>query len=91
MLIHQPVGYTVTAIVSIALIIIVGAFAYFGAYTRKATVTGLLMPERGMLRLSSSAAGFISEVRVTEGQVVEQGDVLFVVSGERLSSAGGLG
>ncbi len=88
-LIHQPVGYTATAIVSITLVFIVGVFAYFGTYTRTATVTGLLTPERGMLRLSSSAAGFISEAKVTEGQVVEQGDVLFVISGERLSSAGG--
>lgn len=88
-LIHQPVSYTVTAAVSIALIIIACTYAYFGTYTRKATVTGLLMPEHGMLRLSSNAVGFISEVRVTEGQSVEQEDVLFVVSGERLSSAGG--
>lgn len=74
---------------AIILVATVGVFSYFGTYTRKATVTSLLMPERGMLRLSSSAVGFISEVRVMEGQAVEQGDVLFVVSGERLSAAGG--
>ncbi len=89
MLIHQPVGYAVAALMAIILVATVGVFSYFGTYTRKATVTSLLMPERGMLRLSSSAVGFISEVRVMEGQAVEQGDVLFVVSGERLSAAGG--
>ncbi|MFJ2380410.1 HlyD family secretion protein [Pseudomonas protegens] len=89
MLIHQPLGYSVAALLVITFIAIVGAFSYFGTYTRKATVTGLLMPEQGILRLSSNGTGFISEVRVVEGQRVEYGDILFIISGERFSAAGG--
>ncbi len=88
-LIHQPWGYRVAAILAGVLILLVGVFAYFGTYTRKASVTGLLMPEQGMLRLTSVAAGLLADVRVTEGQYVEAGQVLFVVSGERFSITGG--
>ncbi|BAP44936.1 HlyD family efflux transporter periplasmic adaptor subunit [Pseudomonas sp. LJDD11] len=87
-LIQQPLGYTVSALLAVALIALIAAFAYFGTYTRKATVTGLLMPEQGIFRLASSGAGYIAQVKVKEGQAVEPGDVLFVVSGERLSAAG---
>lgn len=88
-LIHQPWGYRVGAILAGVLILLVAIFAYSGTYTRKASVTGLLMPEQGMLRLTSVAAGLLADIRVTEGQYVEAGQVLFVVSGERFSITGG--
>ncbi|MGQ7818914.1 HlyD family secretion protein [Metapseudomonas furukawaii] len=88
-LIHQPIGFTVSAILALTLITISTAFFYFGTYTRKETATGLLMPEQGMLRLSSNGAGFISETRVTEGQHVDPGDILFIVSNETVSTIGG--
>lgn len=88
-LIHQPWGYGLAAILAGALILLVVAFAFFGTYTRKATINGLLMPERGMLRLTAPGPGILSDVRVVEGQSVEAGEALFVLSGERLSAAGG--
>lgn len=88
-LVHQPWGYRVAAILAALLIFLAIAFAYFGTHTRKATVTGLLMPEQGMLRLTSVTTGLLTEVRVSEGQHVEAGQVLFVISGERFSSTGG--
>lgn len=88
-LIHQPWGYRVAALVAGLLIVLIAAFAYFGTYTRKATVRGLLMPEHGMLRLTATGAGLLTQVRAMEGQQVAKGDVLFTISGERLSGAGG--
>lgn len=46
------------------------------------------MPEQGMLRLSAPGVGILTQVRVAEGQKVKKGDVLFVISGERLSGVG---
>jgi membrane fusion protein len=88
-LIHQPWGYGLAAILAGALILLVVAFAFFGTYTRKATISGLLMPEQGMLRLTAPGSGILSAVRVAEGQSVEAGETLFVLSGERLSATGG--
>ncbi|MFA5630677.1 MAG: HlyD family efflux transporter periplasmic adaptor subunit [Porticoccaceae bacterium] len=89
-LIHQPWGYTVAATVSGILILLVISFAWFGTYTRKTTVSGLLVPAEGVLRLTAPGTGTLSQVNVTEGQRVEAGDRLFILSGERLSSSGGV-
>ena len=48
------------------------------------------MPEQGMFRLASSGEGYITKVKVREGQSVEAGDVLFVLSGERISTTGSI-
>ena len=87
-LISQPWGYSLAALVAGVLVLLILAFTYFGTYTRKATVRGLLMPEQGMLRLSAPGVGILTQVRVAEGQKVKKGDVLFVISGERLSGVG---
>lgn len=88
-LIHQPLGYGVAAILAGTLIVMVAAYSYFGTYTRKATVGGLLMPENGMLRLTSPTTGLLTEVFAFEGQTVKTGDDLFIISGERISATGG--
>src|SRR5690606_31197174 len=86
--VHQPWGYRIAAALACVFIILVVSFAYFGTYTRKATVTGLLMPEQGILRLTATGTGLLAQVMVSEGQYVEAGQVLFIVSGERISTAG---
>lgn len=87
-LIYQPWSFYIVAILAAGIICLIFLFAYFGTYTRKATVTGILTPKYGMLRLNSSTAGLIREVRVKEGQMVHKDEVLFVISGERLSERG---
>ncbi|KOX98593.1 HlyD family secretion protein [Pseudomonas nunensis] len=89
-LIHQPWGYGVAAILASMLILLLMTYAYFGTYTRKSTVNGLLMPEQGMLRLTSMGTGLLTEVLAKEGQAVEIGQALFIVSGERFGTAGGV-
>lgn len=88
-LINQPWGYRVAGALAAVLITLIVAFGYFGTYTRKATVNGLLMPEQGMLRLTASSTGLLSDIKITEGQKVKAGEVLFAISGERLSYNGG--
>jgi len=58
-------------------------FLVLGQYTRKATVAGVLAPDRGLIRLVPSAAGTVVERHVGEGQTVRAGDVMFVVALER--------
>ncbi len=69
----------------IATAVAVGAFITTAGYTRKATTSGVLMPDRGLIRLVPSAAGTVLERHVAEGQAVRAGDVLFVLALERPS------
>src|SRR5262245_9227897 len=45
-------------------------------YARKATVTGWLIPDQGLIRATSASAGFVQAVFVKEGQQVERGATL---------------
>jgi membrane fusion protein len=63
-------------------------FLSLASYTRKATVSGVLAPDRGLIRLVPSATGSVLERRVTEGQQVQAGDLMFVLALERPLLAG---
>lgn len=63
------------------------AFFSFFSTTRKAQCQGVLLPTAGVIRVIPSQAGVIKETRVHEGQQVQAGDVLFVLSSERSSTS----
>lgn len=86
--IAQPIGDRLAATMAVLVVAAIVAFATFGSYTKRATVPGLLEPAGGVLRLTTSTSGTVLEARVVEGQRVAAGDVLFVLSGERLSASG---
>lgn len=65
-----------------------GWFLFQGEYTRKAHVVGVIVPDRGLLRLPSPAIGTVVERRVAEGDSVRAGDVLFVISVDRSTLKG---
>lgn len=82
----QPVTYSMLAAVAGIIAALIVGFLVFGQYTRRVTVAGQLVPLAGMVKVYSSQPGIIIEERVVEGQSVQRGDVLFVVSSERRSS-----
>jgi len=66
------------------------AFFILFSTARKAQCLGVLLPTDGVLRVVPGQAGVVIERRVREGQSVRAGDVLFVLSGERSTSAADL-
>ncbi len=66
----------------------VGVFLALGEYTRKVHVSGVLVPDRGVIRLVPPQDAVVLERRVVEGASVRAGDVLFVLSLERAASGG---
>lgn len=61
----------------------VGSFLWFAEYTRKASTVGVLVPDRGLIRLVPATAGTVLQRHVHEGQAVAAGQVLFVLAQER--------
>src|SRR5215831_15866975 len=49
------------------------AFASVATYARKATVTGWLVPDQGLIRATANSAGFVQSLKVSEGDVVRRG------------------
>jgi membrane fusion protein len=78
-------GLFVVALVLVSALLLV--YAAWAQYTRKEHVAGYLAPTRGLIKVFTPLAGTVQERRVSEGQVVKQGDVLLVVSSEHSSAA----
>lgn len=72
----------VVAIIGLAVVV----FLTFGTYTRRSTVTGQLLPSAGVIRILTPQVGVVVEKNVVEGQVVKKGDVLYVLSSDRVGS-----
>jgi membrane fusion protein len=67
------------------------AFAVWGQYTRKVSVPGVLVPEGGLIHLSSPQPATVAEVLVKEGDLVQAGQPLIRLRAERMLAGGELG
>jgi membrane fusion protein len=81
---------SLSLLTTLAVLVAVGVvfFLAWGQYTRKAQVVGVLVPEKGVLRLFAPQTGTVLETHATEGQRVKQGDVLFVLAVGRSTEQG---
>ena len=79
----RPVSLTLLTTIALVVVGLVGITLVQGHYTRRAHVSGYLMPDKGVLRLESPQAGTVLERQAQEGQLVRQGDILFVLSTDR--------
>ena len=76
----QPLSLKLLSAAAITAILLICTFLSLAEYTRKARVSGYLVPDRGVLRISATHAATVLQREVSEGQVVKQGDVLFVLA-----------
>ncbi|CAN7291898.1 HlyD family efflux transporter periplasmic adaptor subunit [Pseudoduganella sp. LjRoot289] len=81
-------SYPALTLLFCAIIAAVIAFALNFGFSRKETVSGMLVPERGTVRLATPQAGVVTRLFMREGQPVRPGDPLYLLSGERTSAAG---
>ena len=70
------------ALIGVAIVL----FLVYGSYTRRSTVTGQLLPSAGVIRVHTPQPGVVTEKKVMEGQSVRKGDVLYVLSSDRLGA-----
>jgi membrane fusion protein len=76
----RPLSLTLlTSGVVLALALVI-AFLFFGEYTRKARIGGVLVPDLGVIRLVPPVQGRVLERHVQEGQAVRAGEVMFVLA-----------
>ncbi|MEQ7920016.1 HlyD family efflux transporter periplasmic adaptor subunit [Xanthomonas sp. WHRI 1810A] len=75
---------------SIATLIVLAilSFGYFGAYTRKVTVKGVLAPQLGTSHSISPTYAIVDEIYVKEGELVTVGQRILKLSKESNTSRG---
>ena len=79
----RPFFLSFLTLCAAALAAALAAFAAFGSYTAKTTVSGQLLPEKGVVRVYAPDAGIITAKHVADGNLVRAGDVLFTLSTAR--------
>jgi len=85
-LVH-PVALSVFLLLALGFVAAVITFLIFGHYTNKAHSSGILLPDRGLIKLYAPLPGTLMACHVHEGQKVRKGDVLFELSSDRSSLA----
>lgn len=64
---------------SVALAAAIAALIALGSYARRVDMQGVVLPSAGLIAISSPAAGWIEDLRVREGEVVEKGARLYTL------------
>ncbi|MTD38537.1 HlyD family efflux transporter periplasmic adaptor subunit [Erwinia sp. CPCC 100877] len=75
----------ISGMISLAVLLALIAFIAFFSYTREQKVSGILLPEQGVIKIYSPQAGVVKKIYVKEGDGVKVGDPLFVITGDRSS------
>lgn len=79
-IIQKPLSWTFLSILTAIIVAFIIAFLSWGHYSRKQTVNGYLVPNKGLIEVYAPANGIIVEKHVKDGMLVKKGQALFVVS-----------
>ena len=83
-----PTRYHIIAWIAFVIAILLIGILFFGSYTRKDTVIGFITSTEANVRVFPQRTGTVTEVYVTEGQLVKQGQALVKISTARADDAG---
>jgi membrane fusion protein len=84
----RPWSFAALTALLAALVLGLLAFAFLAGFTRKEVVSGMVVPDQGLIRVVAPLAGRVSEVRASAGALVKAGDVMFVIQRDRATAAG---
>jgi len=83
----HPVTLSLLLWLALGFVSAVVAFLMFGQYTNKTHISGVLIPDQGLIKLYPPLPGTLLACYVHEGQQVHKGDVLFELSSDKSSLA----
>jgi membrane fusion protein len=79
----RPPSFALLSAIAGAFALLLIAFFFFGEYTRKARVSGVLVPTQGVIKILAQQAGVVEAVHAIEGRAVEKDAPLVVVGDAR--------
>lgn len=87
-LLATPTSHAVLTVVFVLTVLSLLLFLSTFNYSRKAHLKGILLPSNGLISIAAAQPGSVADIRVAEGQSVRAGDVLFVLTNERVTAGG---
>ncbi len=82
-LLLQPLSFAILTTVAVVIAAMIVGLLFWGTYARKETVRGYLVPDKGIVKVFAPNTGTITNIYVSEGEVVESGQSLVKMSLER--------
>ena len=82
-LLLQPFSYQLMTGCAVALLFLTAFFLCWGTYTKKETVKGLIVPDKGIVKIFGQQQGIITKIHVMQGQAINEGDPLFTVTSDK--------
>src|ERR671921_543264 len=79
----RPVSLTVFLFLALIFVASAVSFLVFAHYTNKARLAGILLPDRGLVKIFPPQTGTILECHVRNGQHIRKGEVLFEITSDR--------
>jgi len=84
----QPLrGWIFAGVVAGAALIVL-LFLFFGDYTRRSRVSGQLVPSAGLVTIMAPSPGVMARLSIEEGERVEEGQALAIISVSRALASG---
>ena len=84
----QPLSTRLLTLVLVVAVIVVAVFLTVGTYTRKVTVQGFMRPETGLVQVYPSRPGYVTELFVRPGDVIQQHEPLMSINTARTMEDG---
>lgn len=83
----QPLSFYLLTACALFSALSILASLHFIVYSKKVQVVGVLLPEKGLIKIQSPRSGTVTERKVSEGQFVKAGDILYVLSSDVISTS----
>ncbi|WP_432380942.1 HlyD family secretion protein [Duganella sp. P38] len=83
-----PISNYMMMVGAFILLLAIVAFISVGEYTRHVSISGVLEPAVGVVKLQANQNGVLKRLRVREGQVVHKGDILLDFELEHVDANG---
>src|SRR4051794_6563030 len=87
-LLTRPLSMQILSWVAFCIAVLIIGFVIWGSYTKKQRVIGVLMPDKGMVRIYPQQGGTVLSLHVKEGETVRKGQVLYRLTSERIAAGG---
>lgn len=85
-LLVRPVSFALLTWLFSAMILGIVLFLCLFHYTKKIEVSGILLPTQGLTYIVARQSGIVAKRRVTEGDKVQAGDVLFIIENKNATA-----
>ena len=82
-LIVTPVALSIWSFGMFFIAAVIGLYLYFGEYTKRQTVDGLLVPDKGLITIYAKNPGVVVKKFVQQGEEVTKGQLLYLISTEQ--------